>query len=78
MEQELLNCLSMLCLLTEACTTQYASNDSCPRHVLLQIPRPPRKDFYKLMNKDKIVMRFACRLVDHSEGPSSRLTSTDR
>ena len=43
----------------------------------MQIPRPPRKDFYKLMNKDKAVLRFVCRLVEHSGALTSRLSPTD-
>ena len=40
-----------------------------------QVPRPPRKDFYKLMNRDHIVLRFACRLV---EAPGCTLSESDR
>ncbi len=40
-----------------------------------QVPRPPRKDFYKLMNRDRIVLRFAVRLVDT---PGYPLSETDR
>ena len=39
------------------------------------MPRPPRKDFYKLMNRDRIVLRFAVRLV---ETPGYPLSETDR
>ena len=41
----------------------------------MQVPRPPRKDFYKLMNQDHIVLRFACRLV---ETPGCTLSESDR
>ncbi len=41
----------------------------------LQVPKPPRKDFYKLMNKDKIVLRFSTRFV---ETPTHQLSSSDR
>ena len=41
----------------------------------LQVPRPPRKDFYKLMSRDHIVLRFAIRL-DATAGYS--LSETDR
>ena len=41
----------------------------------MQVPRPPRKDFYKLMNRDHIVLRFACRLVD---APGCTLSESDR
>lgn len=40
-----------------------------------QVPRPPRKDFYKLMNRDHIVLRYAIRLVT-TTGYS--LSETDR
>jgi len=40
-----------------------------------QVPRPPRKDFYKLMNRDHIVLRYAIRLVA-TTGYS--LSETDR
>ena len=40
-----------------------------------QVPRPPRKDFYKLMNRDRIVLRFAVRLV---AAPGCPLSETDR
>ena len=40
-----------------------------------QVPRPPRKDFYKLMSRDRIVLRFAVRLV---ETPGYPLSKTDR
>jgi hypothetical protein len=43
----------------------------------MQIPRPPRKDFYKLMNKDKAVLRFVCRLVEHTGASNSHLSATD-
>ena len=40
----------------------------------MQIPRPPRKDFYRLMNKERTVLRFGCCLL---EGAAS-LSPTDR
>ncbi|DBB10039.1 TPA: Protofilament ribbon protein [Trebouxia sp. C0006] len=39
------------------------------------VPKPPKKDFYKLMNKDKIVLRFSTRFV---ETPTHQLSSSDR
>ncbi len=42
---------------------------------MLQVPKPPKKDFYKLMNKDKIVLRFSTRFV---ETPTHQLSSSDR
>ena len=42
---------------------------------VLQIPKAPRKDFYKLMNKDKIVLRFGTRFVETS---THQLSSSDR
>ncbi len=44
-------------------------------NIAAQVPRPPRKDFYKLMNRDRIVLRFAVRLV---ETPGYPLSETDR
>lgn len=41
----------------------------------MQVPRPPKKDFYKLMNRDRIVLRFAARLV---ETPGYTPSETDR
>ena len=41
----------------------------------VQVPKPPKKDFYKLMNKDKIVLRFSTRFV---ETPTHQLSSSDR
>lgn len=59
-------------------TCSFTGVDWCKsQHVLeilssaLQIPRPPRKDFYKLMNKDKAVLRFVCRLVEASGAPKN-------
>lgn len=43
--------------------------------IVLQVPKPPKKDFYKLMNKDKIVLRFSTRFV---ETPTHQLSSSDR
>lgn len=43
--------------------------------VALQVPKPPKKDFYKLMNKDKIVLRFSTRFVETS---THQLSSSDR
>eukprot|EP00887_Chlorella_sp_A99_P006482 scaffold3.g6482.t1 len=37
-------------------------------------PSPPKRDLYKLMNKEKIVLRFSCRLL---EGEGYRLVSAD-
>ena len=42
---------------------------------IVQVPKPPKKDFYKLMNKDKIVLRFSTRFV---ETPTHQLSSSDR
>ncbi len=42
---------------------------------LMQVPKPPKKDFYKLMNKDKIILRFGCRFVEtatHKLSPADR------
>lgn len=39
------------------------------------VPKPPKKDFYKLMNKDKIILRFGCRFVEtatHKLSPADR------
>ena len=41
----------------------------------MQVPKPPKKDFYKLMNKDKIILRFGCRFVEtatHKLSPADR------
>ena len=43
--------------------------------IVVQVPKPPKKDFYKLMNKDKIVLRFSTRFV---ETPTHQLSSSDR
>jgi hypothetical protein len=43
--------------------------------MMSQIPKPPRQDVYKLINKEKTVLRFSCCMV---EGPVSQLSQTDR
>ncbi len=45
------------------------------KFVVQQVPKAPKKDFYKLMNKDKIVLRFSTRFV---ETPTHQLSSSDR
>ena len=42
-----------------------ATYSSIPAHLLwmLQVPRPPHKNFSKVMDKYKVVLRFACRHV---------------
>ena len=35
------------------------------------VPRAPKLDFYKLMNKDKIVLRFRCRFAPIGDKPLS-------
>ena len=49
--------------------------DKCSDALVVQVPKPPKKDFYKLMNKDKIVLRFSTRFV---ETPTHQLGSSDR
>lgn len=39
------------------------------------VPKAPRKDLYKLMNKDRVVLRFKCRFVETS---SLALSDADR
>jgi EF-hand domain-containing protein 1 len=41
------------------------------------IPRAPRKDLYKLMNKDRVVLRFKCCFVDVGTSPLA-LSDADR
>ena len=52
-------------------TLSQAADKMC----LVQVPKPPKKDFYKLMNKDKIILRFGCRFVEtatHKLSPADR------
>ena len=52
-------------------TSSQAADTTC----LVQVPKPPKKDFYKLMNKDKIILRFGCRFVEtatHKLSPADR------
>ncbi|CAL8469429.1 g8970 [Coccomyxa elongata] len=49
----------------------FGSPEDSAQNCTSLIPRPPRKDFYKLMNKDKAVLRFVCRLVEASGAPKN-------
>ena len=46
-----------------------------PLHAPLQVPTAPKRDLLALMNKDRIVLRFLCRLL---EGSGYRLNNIDR
>lgn len=41
----------------------------------LQVPTAPKRDMVKLLNKERIVLRFRCRLL---EGEGYRLSSIDK
>lgn len=41
----------------------------------LQVPTAPKRDLFRLMNKERIVLRFRCRLL---EGEGFRLINIDR
>eukprot|EP00210_Caulerpa_lentillifera_P006079 g5808.t1 len=41
----------------------FGSLEDSKQNCIMLIPKPPKKDFLKLMNKDRIVLRFASRLT---------------
>jgi len=41
------------------------------------IPKPPKKNFHKLMAKEKMVLRFVSQMVD-SDGGASKLSNSDK
>jgi len=42
----------------------YGTLEDSLQNCLALLPKPPRKDMHKLMNKDKIVLRFQARMAD--------------
>lgn len=40
----------------------FGSREDTKQNCVMLIPKPPKKDFLKLMNKDSIVLRFAAKL----------------
>lgn len=53
----------------------FGSLEDSAQSCLHLIPKQPVKDFYKLMQKDKIVLRFATCFV---ETPTHKLSTSDR
>ena len=53
----------------------YGSLDDTDLNCTALVPRQPKRDFYKLMHKDKIVLRFRCRLLHACSKP---LAEVDR
>lgn len=53
----------------------FGSLEDSAQSCLHLIPKQPVKDFYKLMQKDKIVLRFATCFV---ETPTHKLSASDR
>lgn len=49
----------------------FGSLDDTDLNCTALVPRQPKRDFYKLMHKDKIVLRFRCRLVPTGAKPLS-------
>ena len=53
----------------------FGSAEDSAQNCLNLLPRPPRKDIYKLVQKHRIVLRFRCRFM---ETGSHRLAPADR
>ncbi|KAK9800757.1 hypothetical protein WJX73_007791 [Symbiochloris irregularis] len=59
--------------------TGYGSPEDTEANCTSLVPRPPKRDFIKLMHKDKIVLRFRCRLVQVPGGkPLTKVDSERR
>ncbi len=43
---------------------RYGALEDSLQNCLALVPKPPRRDMHKLMNKDKIILRFTVRIVD--------------
>jgi len=41
----------------------YGSLDDSRQNCIALVPKPPKKDMHKLMNKDKIILRFTARMA---------------
>lgn len=50
----------------------FGSLEDSKQNCIMLIPKPPKKDFLRLMNKDRIVLRFASELT-----PTSQYTPTE-
>ncbi|KAK9810289.1 hypothetical protein WJX72_008124 [[Myrmecia] bisecta] len=53
----------------------FGSHEDSAQSCINLVPKPPKRDFYKLMNKDKIILRFGCRFV---ETDTHKLSTADR
>lgn len=42
----------------------YGTLEDSQQHCMSLLPKPPKKNFHKLMNKDSIVLRFSAKLVE--------------
>lgn len=42
----------------------YGTLEDSQQHCTSLLPKPPKKDFHKLMNKDSIVLRFSARMIE--------------
>lgn len=40
----------------------FGSQEDSKQNCVMLVPKPPKKDFLKLMNKDQIVLRFSAKL----------------
>ncbi len=52
---------------------RYGTLEDSLQNCLALVPKPPRRDMHKLMNKDKIILRFTVRIVDtdtHKHSPT--------
>jgi len=50
----------------------YGTLQDSLQNCLSLVPKPPRRDMHRLMNKDKIILRFTVRMVDtdtHKHSP---------
>lgn len=51
----------------------YGTLEDSLQNCLALVPKPPRRDMHKLMNKDKIILRFTVRIVEtdtHKHSPT--------